>query len=232
VVEEDLQTAELSLVPAINARDVGVDRSMLGAYGQDDRVCAFAALHAVLQAESPNYTAVCAIMDKEEIGSEGVAGMRSGHFDSFMEDLCDSQNVRLSHCYANSFCFSGDVCNAYDPNFPDAHDKRNNARLGYGIGVLKYTGSRGKSGASDASAETMLRLRRLLDRAKVKWQVVELGRTDLGGGGTMANFIARRNIEVVDVGIPVLSMHSPFEVTAKADILMLCKAYDALFADK
>ncbi|MCL2084274.1 MAG: aminopeptidase [Oscillospiraceae bacterium] len=231
IVEEDLRTAELSLVPASNARDVGFDRAMLGAYGQDDRVCAFAGLHAILRAENPVHTAVCVLADKEEIGSEGISGIQSGHFDAFMEELCDMQQVKLRHCYAKSFCFSGDVCNAYDPNFADAHDKRNNARLGYGVSVVKYTGSRGKSGASDASAETFSRTRGLLEGAGVVWQTGELGRVDLGGGGTMACFIARRNIEVIDVGISLLSMHAPFEVVAKADLFMLCKAFSALFAD-
>lgn len=231
IVEEDFLTAELSLVPAINARDVGFDRSMIGAYGHDDRSCSFAGLHAILETESPQHTAVCMLADKEEIGSEGVSGMKSRHFDTFIGDLCDTQGVKLEHCYANSICMSGDVCNAYDPNYPDVHDKRNNAKIGYGIGILKYTGSRGKAGASDASSEAMSRVRRLLDKAKVKWQVGELGKVDQGGGGTVAMLLAERNIEVVDVGIPVLSMHAPFEVISKVDLYMCCKAYAALFSD-
>lgn len=229
IVEEDFLTAELSLVPALNARDVGFDRSMIGAYGHDDRCCSFAGLQAILETENPQYTAVCVLIDKEEIGSEGISGMKSRHFDTFIGDLCREQGVELSHCFAKSLCLSGDVCNAYDPNYPEVHDKRNNAKIGYGLGVFKYTGRAGKSGASDASCETMARARKLLDKAKVKWQVGELGRVDLGGGGTVAMFIAERNIEVVDVGIPVLSMHAPFEVIAKVDLFMCYKAYFALF---
>ena len=229
VVEEDFLAAELSLVPAQNARDVGFDRSMIGAYGHDDRCCSFAGLQAILETENPQYTAVCVIVDKEEIGSEGVSGMKSMRFDTFIGDLCRSQDVELRHCYAKSLCLSGDVCNAYDPNYADAHDKRNNAKIGYGLGVFKYTGRGGKSGSSDASCETMTRARRLLDKAKVKWQVGEMGKVDLGGGGTVAVFLAQRNIEVVDVGIPVLSMHAPFEVIAKIDLFMCYKAYYALF---
>jgi aspartyl aminopeptidase len=229
IVEEDFLTAELSLVPAFNARDVGFDRSMIGAYGHDDRCCSFAGLQAILETEQPQYTAVCVIVDKEEVGSEGVSGMKSLHFDTFIGNLCRTQGVELSHCYAKSLCLSGDVCNAYDPNYPEPHDKRNNAKIGYGLGVFKYTGRAGKSGASDASCEVMTRTRKLLDKAKVKWQVGELGKVDQGGGGTVAMFIARRNIEVVDVGIPVLSMHAPFEVIAKVDLFMCYKAYYALF---
>ncbi|MCL1887876.1 MAG: hypothetical protein FWF96_03270 [Kiritimatiellaeota bacterium] len=136
IVEEDFLTAELSLVPAMNARDVGFDRSMIGAYGHDDRCCSFAGLQAILETESPQYTAVCVLADKEEIGSEGVSGMKSRHFDAFIGDMCKAQNVDLDHCYSNSFCLSGDVCNAYDPNFPEVHDKRNNARIGGGAGVF------------------------------------------------------------------------------------------------
>ncbi|MCL2081379.1 MAG: aminopeptidase [Oscillospiraceae bacterium] len=229
IIEEDFRTAELSLVPALNARDVGFDRSMIGAYGHDDRCCSFAGLQAILETEQPQNTAVCVLTDKEEIGSEGVSGMISSHFDTFIGDLCRTQGVELNHCYAKSLCLSGDVCNAYDPNYPDVHDKRNNAKIGYGLGVFKYTGRAGKAGSSDASCETMARTRRLLDKAKVKWQVGELGKVDQGGGGTIAMFIARRNIEVVDVGIPVLSMHAPFEVIAKVDLFMCYKAYYALF---
>ncbi len=232
IIEDDFRTAELSLVPATNARDVGLDRSMIGAYGQDDRSCAYAAMQAILETEAPLYTSICALVDKEEIGSEGVSGMNSAHFDTFIGDLCDMQGVKLEHCYQASFCLSGDVVNGYDPNFADAHDKRNNAMMGYGIGVFKYTGSRGKSGASDASCETMAKVRKLFDSAKVVWQTGELGKVDLGGGGTVAKFIAQRNIEVVDVGVPVLSMHAPFEITAKIDLYMCFKGFKAFYADK
>ncbi|GHU89949.1 M18 family aminopeptidase [Clostridia bacterium] len=232
ITEEDFLTAELSIVPATNARDVGFDRSMIGAYGHDDKSCAYAALDAILRTEKPAYTSVCALTDKEEIGSEGVSGMRSAHFDSFVGDLCDSQNVQLRHCYQNSFCFSGDVVNAFDPNFSDAHDKRNNGKIGYGACIFKYTGSRGKGGSSEASCETMVRTRRLLDKAGVRWQVGELGKIDLGGGGTVAKFIAERNIDVVDIGVPVLSMHAPYEVIAKVDLWMLRRAFSALFGEK
>ena len=232
IYEEDFASAELSLVPAGNARDVGLDRSLVGAYGQDDRSCSYAGLKALFDLKNPTYTAVCLLADKEEIGSEGVTGMKSGFFDGFIHELCLAQGGDLLRCFAASFCLSGDVCAAMDPNFLEAAEKRNAARLNYGVGICKYTGRGGKAGASDASAETISRLRTLLDDAGVLWQIVELGKTDLGGGGTVAVYLAQRNIEVVDAGVPVLSMHAPFELTSKLDVYMTYLATLAVYGDK
>jgi len=171
------------------------------------------------------------LADKEEIGSMGVTGMQSAAFDTFIHDLCDSQNVLLRECYENSFCLSADVTAAYDPNFAEVYEKRNSARINYGIGLCKYTGARGKSGASDAGAETVAFVRRVLDDAGVIWQIAELGKVDAGGGGTVAQYMANRNIATLDAGVPVLSMHAPFETVSKLDCYMTylgCKAiYEA-----
>ncbi len=229
IVEEDFVSAELSAVPAFPARDVGFDRSLIGAYGQDDRVCGYAVLAAILQLESPRRTAVCMLADKEEIGSEGVTGMQSAAFDTFMEDLCAGQGVDLRVCYEHSFCLSTDVTAAYDPNFADVFEKRNSSLVNYGIGICKYTGSRGKSGASDASAEVVARVRRCLNQAGVVWQTAELGKVDAGGGGTVAMYMAKRNIDTLDAGVPVLSMHAPFETVGKLDCYMTFKAMKAIY---
>ena len=216
--EDDFTSAELEAVPAVNACDIGLDRSLIGAYGHDDRVCGYAALRALLDLdETPERTAVCMLADKEEIGSEGVSGMKSRAFDTFMEDLCQSQSVPLRACYEKSFCLSADVTAAYDPNFAEVYEKRNAAYVNYGVGLCKYTGARGKSGASDADAETVAYVRGLLDRCGVVWQIAELGKVDAGGGGTVAVYMANRNITTLDAGVPVLSMHAPFEVVSKLD---------------
>lgn len=232
IVEEDFISAELCAVPAFPARDIGFDRSMIGAYGHDDRVCSYAVLAALLKLQIPQRTAVCMLADKEEIGSEGVSGMKSAAFDTFMEDLCESQKVPLRICYEHSFCLSADVTAAYDPNFADVYEKRNSALLNYGVGLCKYTGSRGKSGASDASAELVAYIRRVLDEAGVVWQMAELGKVDQGGGGTVAMFMAERNIDTLDAGVPVLSMHSPFETVGKLDCYMTFKGMKAVFEAK
>ncbi|MDR2529957.1 MAG: aminopeptidase [Oscillospiraceae bacterium] len=230
--EEDLLSAELEIVPAFEARDVGLDRSMIGAYGHDDRVCSYAALTAVLDIEgTPERTALAMLVDKEEIGSEGVTGMQSRAFERFVGSLTRSQGVSLDDCLAESFCISADVCNAFDPNFPEVSDKRNNARLNYGVSFMKFTGSRGKSGSNDANAETIATLRRIFAEHGVVWQMGELGRVDLGGGGTVAMYMARRNIETIDAGVPVLSMHAPWEIIAKSDLYMTYKALLAVFAN-
>ena len=229
ITETDFISAELSAVPAYRASDVGFDRSMIGAYGQDDRVCAYACLAALLQLNIPRRTAVCMLADKEEIGSEGVTGMKSAAFDTFMSDLCDTQNVPLKACYEKSFCLSADVTAAYDPNFAEVYEKRNSARVGYGMGLCKYTGSRGKSGASDASAEVVAYARRVLDNYGVVWQMAELGKADQGGGGTVAVYMAQRDIDTLDAGVPVLSMHAPFETTSKLDCYMTYKGMRAIY---
>ena len=229
IVEEDFISAELCAVPAFRASDIGFDRSMIGAYGHDDRVCAYAALAALLQLDTPERTAVCMLADKEEIGSEGVTGMKSASFDTFMADLCAAQGVLPRACYEKSFCLSADVTAAYDPNFADVYEKRNSAFVNYGMGLCKYTGARGKSGASDASAELVAYVRKVLDGAGVAWQMAELGKVDAGGGGTVAAYMAERNIDTLDAGVPVLSMHSPFETAGKLDCYMTYKGMKAVF---
>ena len=229
IVEEDFISAELMAVPAFNASDIGFDRSLIGAYGHDDRVCGYAALAALFQLEVPERTAVCMLADKEEIGSEGVSGMKSACFDTFMEDLCDAQNVPLRACYEKSFCLSADVTAAYDPNFAEVYEKRNSALVNYGMGLCKYTGARGKSGASDASAEVVAYARRIFDDANVVWQMAELGKVDAGGGGTVAAYMAERNIDTLDAGVPVLSMHAPYETVGKLDCYMTYKGMKAIF---
>jgi len=227
MTEEDFLSAELTVVPAGKCREVGLDRSLLGAYGHDDRVCAYAELQALFAIENPTKTAVCILADKEEIGSVGVSGMKSHAFEYFIDELCAAQNVKLRTCFANSFCLSADVSNAFDPNFPETCDKRNNSRLNYGVAICKYTGARGKSGASDASAEAMGHVRTTLDKAGVKWQIATLGKVDQGGGGTVAAYMANRNITTVDAGVPVLCMHAPMEIVSKLDCyhtMLACKA--------
>ena len=228
--EEDFISAELEEVPAQNAVDIGLDASMIGAYGHDDRVCGYAALKALFDLDrTPDHTAVCVLADKEEIGSVGVSGMQTAAFDTFMADLCEGQEVRVRQCLENSFCLSADVSAAYDPNFADVYEKRNSARLNYGVGLCKYTGSRGKSGASDASAELVAYARRIFDGNGVIWQMAELGKVDAGGGGTVAMFMAERNIDTLDAGVPVLSMHSPFETVGKLDCYMTFKGMKAIY---
>ena len=230
ITEDDFNSAELEAVPAVNACEIGLDRSLLGAYGHDDRVCAYAALQALFDLkETPEHTAVCVLADKEEIGSDGVTGMQSAAFDTFMEDLCAAQDVPLRVCYEKSFCLSADVTAAYDPNFADVFEKRNAALACYGVGIAKYTGSRGKGGASDADAETVGYVRRLFDAAGVIWQIAELGKVDAGGGGTVAMYMANRNITTLDAGVPVLSMHAPFEVVGKLDCWETYKGMKAVY---
>lgn len=230
ITEDDFNSAELEAVPASSACEIGLDRSMIGAYGHDDRVCAYAALKALLDLdEIPEKTAVCMLADKEEIGSEGVTGMRSAAFDAFMEDLCAAQGVTLRECREKSFCLSADVTAAFDPDYSDVYDKRNAAYLNYGIGLCKYTGARGKSGASDADAETVAFIRRVFDESGVIWQIAELGKVDAGGGGTVAAYMAQRNITTLDAGVPVLSMHAPFETVAKLDCYQMYKGMKAVY---
>ena len=230
--EEDFLSAELTAVPAYEVCEIGLDRSLIGGYGHDDRVCAYAELKAIFDVEEPRRTCVCILADKEETGSDGVSGMQSAAFDCFMEDLCQSQGVALRRCYEKSFCLSADVSNAYDPLYPEVSEKRSEAKINYGMGISKFTGARGKSGTSDASAELVAYLRRLFADNSVVWQLCELGKVDQGGGGTIAMFMANRNIDTIDAGVPVLSMHAPFEVVAKFDCYMTYKGVLAAYSDK
>ena len=227
IVESDFLSAELNIVPAGPCREVGLDRSLIAAYGHDDRVCVYAELEALFNIGTPRKTAVCILADKEEIGSVGISGMQSQFFEHFVGGLCDAQGVKLEDCFANSFCLSADVSNAFDPNWPETCDKRNNSKLNYGVAICKYTGSRGKGGASDASAEAMCHIRKTFDDNNVIWQIATLGKVDQGGGGTVAAYMANRNIVTVDAGVPVLSMHAPLELVSKLDCyetMLACKA--------
>ena len=229
IVEEDFLSAELTAVPAFDVREIGLDRSLIGGYGHDDRVCAFAELKALFDVEEPNKTCVCILADKEETGSDGVSGMQSRAFECFMEDLCAEQCADVRRCFENSFCLSADVCNAFDPNYPEVSEKQNESKLNYGMGICKFTGARGKSGTSDASAEVVAYLRKIFEENGVVWQMAELGKVDQGGGGTIAKYMANRNIDTIDAGVPVMSMHAPFEVVSKFDCYMTYKGVLAAY---
>ncbi|MCL2055008.1 MAG: aminopeptidase [Oscillospiraceae bacterium] len=233
ITEADFTSAELELVPAHKARDIGFDRSMVGSYGQDDRVCAYVSLKALLDCkkEKVKKTSMVVLADKEETGSDGNTGLKSAYLRYFIYDIAAALGADGRDVISNSECLSADVNAAFDPTFPDVLDKRNAAYLNKGVCVTKFTGSRGKSGTSDASAEFMGRIRVLLDKNKVIWQTGELGKVDLGGGGTVAAYLANLNMDVIDIGVPVLSMHSPLEITAKTDIYMTYKAVQAFIKD-
>ena len=232
ITEEDFLSAELTAVPGFDVCEIGLDRSLIGGYAHDDRVCAYAELKAIFDVQEPEKTAVCILADKEETGSDGVSGMQSAAFDCFMEDLCESQGVKLRRCYENSFCLSADVCNAFDPLYPDVSEKRSDAKINYGMGICKFTGARGKAGTSDASAEVVAYVRRIFAENGVVWQMAELGKVDQGGGGTIAKFMANRNIDTIDAGVPVLSMHAPFEVVSKFDCYMTYKGVLTAYSQK
>ena len=224
IIEGDFLSAELTLVPAAKARDLGFDRSMIAGYGHDDRVCAYPALMAALDTEAPRRTVITVLADKEEIGSEGNTGMKSRYLTYFINDLAKAQGSCGYRVLSNSRCLSADVNAAFDPTFPDVSERRNCAMLNHGVVITKYTGSRGKSGTNDASAEYMGEIRRMLEAGGVVWQIGELGKVDAGGGGTVAMYIANLNVDTVDLGVPVLSMHAPCEVVAKLDVYMAWRA--------
>ena len=224
VCEEDFLSAELELVPAFPACDIGFDRSLIGGYGQDDRVCAYPALTAILAVEKPKRTALAILTDKEEIGSVGNTGLSSSFLRYIAGDLAAIQHADPTVALRHSRCLSADVNAGMDPTFQDVFERRNASKLNYGVVVTKYTGARGKSSTSDASAEYMAEVRELLDRTGIIWQTGELGKVDIGGGGTVAMFIADLGVDVVDLGVPVLSMHAPFETTAKLDVYMCYRA--------
>ena len=230
ITEEDFLSAELACVPAFNARDIGFDRSFIGAYGHDDRVCSYPAATALFDLEgTPDKTSMAVLVDKEEIGSDGVTGMQSHFFDTLVADLCRADGVIYDECIERSTCLSADVCNAFDPNYPSVSEKRNDARANCGVALVKYTGSRGKSGASDASAELMAKMRYCFNQNGVVWQTGQLGKVDQGGGGTVAMFMANRNIDTVDCGVPVLCMHAPYEMIAKIDLFAAYNGYKAFY---
>jgi aspartyl aminopeptidase len=236
ITGEDLVSAELQIVPAMKARDVGFDRGLLAAYGHDDRVCAYTALRAILDVDKPQYTAVLLLVDKEEVGSMGSTGMKSHFFENTVAEMINlsSENYSeliLRRTIENSKSLSGDVNAAYDPNFADAFEKNNSSYLGKGVVITKYTGARGKSGSSEASAEFVAEIRSLFNNAGVLWQTGELGKVDKGGGGTIAQFLANYNMDVLDCGPVVLSMHSPYELVSKVDVYHTYLAYQ-VFMEK
>ena len=232
ILEEDFLSAELTMVPAFKAKDVGLDRSMVGAYGHDDRVCAYTSLMAALESREPVYTNVTVLTDREEIGSIGNTGLRSAYLENFIADLAEPWGVPVRWVLSNTQCLSADVNCALDPTFADVSERRNSAYLNYGVVITKYTGHGGKSGTSEASAEFMAKLRALYDRTGVLWQVGELGKVDQGGGGTVAQFIADLNVDVVDVGVPVLSMHAPYELVSKIDVYETYRAFYEFLSEK
>lgn len=233
IKEIDFLSSELEIVPAFNARSLGFDRSMVAAYGQDDKVCAYTSLRAMLDTNMPKRTAVCILSDKEEIGSYGNTGMESHVFDTFIAELLNKAGENRPNLLDKVFChskmLSADVDAGYDPTFASVFEKNNAAFLGRGMGMNKYTGARGKSGASDANAEYVAEVRGIFEKANVPYEISELGKVDIGGGGTIALILANKGMDVIDCGVPVLSMHAPYEVTSKFDIYCAYRGYKAFF---
>ena len=231
IEEEDFLSAEIEAVPAGAARDFGLDKSMIMSYGQDDRVCAYTSLEAFLEVEETEKTLSCILVDKEEIGSVGATGMESHFFDNAIAEICVLMNenspVAVRRVLNHSKMLSSDVNAAYDPLYKSVMDKNNSSEFGLGVVFCKFTGSRGKSGSNDANAEYIAELRKIMDDANVSFQISELGKVDIGGGGTIAYILANYNVEVIDCGVGVLSMHAPWEVTSKADIYEAYRGYIA-----
>ncbi len=229
ITEDDFLSAELCLVPTYKTRDVGFDGGLVGGYGHDDKCCAYPALMAAIDTKLPEKTAITVLCDKEETGSDGNTGMQSDFLRYFIYDLAKMDGVEGHHAISKSKCLSADVNAAYDPTYAGCFEARNSSYLNEGVVITKYTGHGGKGGTSDASAEYMGEVRAMLEKNNILWQIGELGRVDLGGGGTIAKFIANMNVDVVDLGIPVLSMHAPFELISKIDIYMAYRAFSAFF---
>ena len=231
VTERDFARAELEVVPATKARDVGLDRSMIGGYGQDDKICAYTALMAEIECKNPLYTSVTILTDKEEIGSMGNTGLDSGYVYDYLCYLAQNKGADVKEVCAHSACLSADVNAAYDPTFSDVYEENNSCYFNHGCVLTKYTGARGKGGSSDASAEFMAKVIDIMDKAGVYWQIGELGAVDVGGGGTIAKFVAEMNIDVVDLGVPIISMHSPFELSSKLDLYNTYLAFKAFYEE-
>lgn len=227
ITEEDFLSADLAAVPAAKARDVGLDRSLIGSYGHDDRVCAYPSITALFETDSSAHTALVILADKEETGSDGNTGMKSDIFTDLLFEISAAMGANLSTVKANSLCLSADVTACFDPNFPDVYDPRNSAKINCGVSLSKYTGHGGKGDTSEASAEYIAWVRRIFAEEGVVWQTADLGKADVGGGGTVAKYIANHNIDTVDVGVPVISMHAPFEVVSKSDVYSAHKAFAA-----
>ena len=229
ITEADFHTADIKAVPAYKARDIGLDRMLLASYGHDDRVCAYTSLMAEFEQKSPAYTTVTILADKEEVGSAGNTGLASNYFAYFVEELADAAGAKARRVLAASKALSADVNAAYDPAFKDAFEKRNAAMVNHGVGVAKYVGSGGKNGTIDASASYMSCIRLMLENAGIKWQVAGFGKVDQGGGGTVAKFLAQYDMDIVDIGVPVLSMHAPYEVVSKVDVYMAYRAFGEFY---
>ncbi len=229
ITEEDFLSAELSIVPAAKARDVGFDRSMICAYGHDDRVCAYPSLTAMIDSTDTIHTSMCLLVDKEETGSDGVTGMQSSLIVDVIAEIAKALGGNEAAVRANSKCLSSDVTATFDPNYADVYEHRNSSLIGCGVCLCKYTGSGGKGGTSDASAEMVGWTRRFLNEAGVVWQISELGKTDVGGGGTVAKYMANHNIDTIDIGVGVLSMHAPYELIAKVDLYEAYRAFRAFY---
>ena len=235
ITEADFNSAEIELVPAFKARSLGLDESMVAAYGQDDKVCAYTSLAAMMNLKNVKNTAVCILSDKEEIGSMGNTGMESHMFDFFVSEMLNKLGINRPNLLDKVFCFSkmlsSDVDAGFDPIYASVSDKTNAGFIGKGIAIVKYTGARGKSGASDANAEYVAWIRNVLDNNDIKYQLTELGKVDIGGGGTIAYILANKGTDVIDCGVPVLSMHAPYEVTSKYDIYSAYKTYEAFWKE-
>lgn len=231
MTEADFISSELEAVPAFKARDIGFDRSMIGAYGHDDKVCAYTALRATVDCNKPKHTVVTVLTDKEETGSDGNTGLCSAYLEYFIADIAEALGSNGRTVLSASECLSADVNAAFDPTFPEVNERNNCAYINKGVCITKYTGARGKSGTSDASAEFTGRIRRLMDSKEVIWQTGELGKVDEGGGGTVAAYIANLNVDTIDMGVPVLSMHAPYEIVSKIDTYMAYKAFLAFVED-
>lgn len=229
IVEEDFISSDLEIVPAMKAQDVGFDRSLIGGYAHDDRCCAYPSLQAIFNCEMPDSTSIVVLTDKEETGSDGNTGMQSNFVKYFISDLADAEGLRCRDVLTKSKCLSADVNAAYDPNFAGEYEFSNSSFINKGVVVEKYTGSGGKYGTSEASAEFMGEIRKILNDNNIIWQSGELGKVDTGGGGTIAKYVANLNVDVVDIGVPVLSMHAPFELISKLDLYMTYKAVLAFF---
>lgn len=230
IKEEDFLSAELTAVPAMKARDIGLDRSLIGGYGHDDRVCAYPAITALFDTKNTEKTIFAILADKEETGSDGVTGMQGELFTDILAEVCEAKGANYRVVKANSKCLSADVNAAFDPNFPEVLERKNACYVNCGVVLSKFTGSRGKGGTSDATSEFTAYVRNFLNDAGVVWQMAELGKVDQGGGGTVAKYIANRNIDTLDVGVPVISMHAPYEAISKLDLYMTYKAFCAFFA--
>ena len=229
ITEEDFLSAELSVVPAAKARDLGFDRSMICGYGHDDRVCAYPSITAMIDNEEATHTTMCILVDKEETGSDGVTGMQCSLITDIITEIAKARGGNEAAVRSNSKCLSSDVTATFDPNFADVYEHRNSSLLGCGVGMCKFTGSRGKGGTSDASAELVAWVRRCLNEAGVVWQTCELGKVDAGGGGTVAKYISKHNIETIDLGVPLLAMHAPYELAAKVDVYETHRAIKAFY---